>query len=184
MSVSLDEVRRVAATAECLYTKAEVEAALDRMAADMTRDLAAHNPLLLTVMLGGMLPAAKLIERLDFPFQYDYLHATRYRNETRGGELFWLTRPSMDLRGRHVIVVDDILDEGVTLNAIIDYCRREGAESVRSAALVRKLHDRRDPSLAVDYLGLDVPDRYVFGYGMDYKGYLRNVTGIFALPND
>lgn len=184
MSAKLDEVRRVAATAECLYTPQDVESALDGMADTITRDLGAHNPLLLTVMLGGMLPAAKLIERLDFPFQYDYLHATRYRNETRGGELFWLTRPTSDLRDRHVLVVDDILDEGVTLNAIVEYCRREGAAAVRSAVLVRKLHDRRDPSISVDYLGLDVPDRYVFGCGMDYKGYLRNVTGIFALSDE
>lgn len=181
MSVTLEEVRRVAAMAECLYSREEVESALDRMAAEITADLSERNPLLLTVMLGGMLPAAKLIERLDFPFQYDYLHATRYRNQTRGGELFWLTRPSMDLRDRHVVVVDDILDEGITLQAIVEYCRQEGAAEVRSAALVRKLHDRRDPAITVDYLGLDVPDRYVYGYGMDYKGYLRNVTGIYAV---
>jgi len=184
MAVSLDEIRQVAQTAECLYSQQQVEAALDRMAEAITNDLSQSDPLLLSVMLGGLLPAAKLIERLDFPFQYDYLHATRYRNQTRGGELFWLTRPTMDLRGRSVIVVDDILDEGITLNAIVEYCRREGVEQVRSAALVRKLHDRRDPSITVDYLGLDVPDRYVFGYGMDYKGYLRNVTGIYALREE
>ncbi|GAB4348454.1 MAG: hypoxanthine-guanine phosphoribosyltransferase [Gammaproteobacteria bacterium] len=181
MSVDLEEIRRVARSAECLYSREEVEAALDRMAEEITADLSELNPLLLCVMLGGMLPAAKLIERLDFPFQYDYLHATRYRNQTRGGELFWLTRPSMDLRQRHIVVVDDILDEGITLQAIVEYCGAEGASSVRSAALVRKLHDRRDPSITVDYLGLDVPDRYVYGYGMDYKGYLRNAPGIYAI---
>lgn len=181
MSVTLEEVRRVAAEADCLFTREEVETALDRMAEAVTRDMQERDPLVLAVMLGGMLPAAKLIERLQFPFQYDYLHATRYRGGTRGGELYWLTRPSMPVRDRCVLVVDDILDEGLTLKAIMDYLRNEGANEVRSAALVTKIHDRRPAEITVDYSGLDVPDRYVFGYGMDYKGYLRSAAGIYAL---
>ncbi len=181
MSAILDEVRRVAAEAECLFTRDEVEAALDRMAAAIARDLQDRDPLLLCVMLGGMLPASKLVERLQFPFQYDYLHATRYRGGVRGGSLYWLTRPSVAVRDRCVLVVDDILDEGLTLQAIVEYLRAEGAAEVRSAALVTKLHDRRPAEIRVDYSGLDVPDRYVFGYGMDYKDYLRSAAGIYAL---
>lgn len=184
MNVSLEEVRRVAAEADCLFTREQVEAALDRMAVQITQDLCDRDPLVLCVMLGGLLPAAKLIERLQFPFQYDYLHATRYRGGIRGGDLYWLTRPSMVVRDRCVLVVDDILDEGLTLQAIIDYLREEGAEEVRSAALVTKLNARRPAGITVDYSGLDVPDRYVFGYGMDYKGYLRSAAGIFALREE
>lgn len=184
MSVTLEEVRRVAAEADCLYPHDQVEAALDRMAAAITRDLQDRDPLVLCVMLGGMLPAAKLIARLQFPFQYDYLHATRYRGGVRGGDLYWLTRPSVVVRERCILVVDDILDEGLTLRAIADYLRDEGAEEVRSAALVTKQNDRRPAGITVDYSGLDVPDRYVFGYGMDYKGYLRSAAGIYALRDN
>ncbi len=181
MTVTVGEVREVLARAECLHDRRAVEAALDRMAAGITARLAEANPLVLCVMLGGLLPAAKLLERLRFPLQYDYLHATRYRGGTRGGELYWLTRPSFALRERNVLIVDDILDEGATLKAIVDYCRAEGAAKVLSAVLVTKLHDRRDPEVRVDFSGLEVPDRYVFGCGMDYQGYLRNVDGIYAL---
>lgn len=181
MSLKVEEARQIAANADCLFTRDQVEAALDRMAAAVTRDLQDRDPLVLCVMLGGLLPAAKLIERLQFPFQYDYLHATRYRGGTRGGDLYWITRPSMVVRDRCILVVDDILDEGLTLRAIVDYLRQEGAAEVRSAALVMKMHDRRPADSAVDYAGLEVPDRYVFGYGMDYKGYLRSAAGIFAL---
>lgn len=183
MSVTLEEVQRVAGEADCLFTREQVETALDRMATEITRDLRNRDPLLLCVMLGGMLPAAKLIERLQFPFQYDYLHATRYRGGVRGGSLYWLTRPSVAVRDRCVLVVDDILDEGLTLQAIVDYLGEEGAAEVRSAALVTKLHDRRPADVRVDYSGLEVPDRYVFGYGMDYKGYLRSAAGIYALKD-
>lgn len=181
MSVSLDEVRRVAAEADCLYTRDEVEAALDRMAAALTARLSEADPLILCVMLGGLLPTAKVVERLRFPFQYDYLHASRYRGEIHGGNLLWVAHPSIPLHNRTVVIVDDILDEGFTLRAIMNYCREDGAREVLSAVLVTKAHQRRAPDIRADFCGLEVPDRYVFGYGMDYKGYLRNAPGIFAL---
>jgi len=137
--------------------------------------------LLLCVMTGGLVTASELFIRLDFPLQLDYLHATRYQGGTRGSELQWITRPSQDLEGRTVLVVDDILDEGLTLAAILDYCREQGAAAVYSMVLVEKQHDRKASDLKADFVGLPVEDRYVFGYGMDYHGYLRNVRGIYAV---
>jgi len=81
-----------------------------------------------------------------------------------------------------VLIVDDILDEGVTLRAVADYCRDAGAREVRVAVLVQKLHDRNQVGVRPDFKGLDVPDRYVFGCGMDYREYFRNLTAIYALP--
>lgn len=181
MSLTAEQIRTVLAEADRLYTAAEVDTALDRMAADITAALSDRNPILLCVMTGGLVPAGQLATRLEFPLQLDYLHATRYRGETLGGELHWMTRPTFDLKDRSVLVVDDILDEGLTLAAIVAFCKEQGAREVYSAVLVDKHHDRRPEPIRADFVGVDVPDRYVFGYGMDYKGYLRNAAGIFAV---
>ncbi len=167
--------------AERLYTQAEVEAALDRMAEAITERLGESDPVVLCVMLGGLVPAGRLVTRLDFPLTLDYVHATRYRGGTKGHELEWIARPRTPLAGRAVLVVDDILDEGVTLAAILEDCRAQGAVSVHSAVLVDKRIGRPRALARADFTGLTVPDRYVFGYGMDYRGYLRNVPGIYAL---
>ncbi len=178
---SLPDLRQVLAAADQLYSQSEVEAALDRMAADIQQAIGDADPLLLCVMTGGLVAASELFTRLEFPVQLDYLHATRYRGTRGGSELKWITRPSQSLQERVVLVVDDILDEGLTLAAILAYCREQGASAVYSAVLVEKLHQRRASSLTADFVGLQVEDRYVFGYGMDYHGYWRNVRGIFAV---
>lgn len=178
-----EEAIRVRQAAECLFDRAEVERAIDDIADAVRRDLDGRDPLVLCVMNGGLVLSGTLLPRLDFPLRVDYLHATRYRERTSGDVLHWRTEPAQSLADRHVLVVDDILDEGYTLEAILAYCAAQGPASVRSAVLVEKLHDRgvRPP---VDYIGLRVPDRYVFGYGMDYKGYWRNAPGIFAVAGD
>ena len=181
MSVTPDQAKHVLAEADCLFTEAQVEQALDAMAARVGGRLGALNPIVMCVMNGGLVPTGKLVTRLAFPLQIDYLHATRYRNTTSGGDLTWLARPHMDIRGRTVLVVDDILDEGITLAAIMNYCREQGAEAVYSAVLVEKRHERKHGLKEADFVGLEVEDRYVFGYGMDYKGFLRNAAGIYAV---
>lgn len=165
--------------ADRLYAPADVEAALDRMGREIERELAAADPLLVCIMTGGVVPFGKLIPRLQFPFEIDYVHATRYGDKLRGGELHWRVPPSQNPAGRTVLLVDDILDEGETLAAIEARYRAEGARAVYKAVLVVKQR-QRSADVAVEFRGLDVPDRYVFGYGMDYKGYLRNAPGIFA----
>lgn len=181
MSVTPDQANHVLAEADCLYTEAQVEQALDALAARVSERLGPLNPIVMCVLNGGLVPTGKLVTRLAFPLQIDYLHATRYRNTTSGGDLTWLARPHMDIRGRTVLVVDDILDEGITLGAIMDYCRDQGAEAVYSAVLVEKRHERKHGLKEADFVGLEVEDRYVFGYGMDYKGFLRNAAGIYAV---
>lgn len=181
MTVTPDQAQLVLAEADCLFTESQVEQALDSMAARIAERLGNTNPIVMCVMNGGLVPTGKLVTRLSFPVQMDYLHATRYRNTTSGGDLTWLARPHMDIRGRTVLVVDDILDEGVTLAAIMDYCREQGAAGVYSAVLVEKQHERKHGLKEADFVGLAVEDRYVFGYGMDFKGYLRNAAGIYAV---
>jgi hypoxanthine phosphoribosyltransferase len=172
--------------ATCIYDRAQVEAALDRMAVDISTELADKNPLLLVTMIGGMVPAGQLATRLDFPLDMNYVHATRYRGDIVGRDLIWKTEPTFSVDNRVVLVVDDILDGGVTLKAIIDYCYSHGATKVYTAVLVDKRHVREPDGLAhADFTGLSVDDHYVFGYGLDYNEYLRNAPGIFMVdPQD
>lgn len=170
--------------AEQLHNDAAVEAALGRMAEAIARDLSERIPVVLCVMIGGLVPTGRLLPKLGFPLELDYIHATRYRGATQGGDLVWYARPRTDLTGREVLIVDDILDEGHTLRGIIDDCLSRGAARVRVAALVEKIHDRRHPEVQADYVGLTVDDRYVFGAGMDYRDMLRNAPGIYAVGEE
>ena len=174
------QATQVLKEADCLYTNEQVQASIASMAQQITVDLADNNPLVLCVMTGGVIPAGHLLTQINFPLEIDYIHATRYRGDTQGGKLHWLTRPRYDLKGRDILIIDDIFDEGVTLSEIIDYCYAEGANEVYSAVLVNKLHDRKAP-VKINYIGLETEDRYLFGYGMDYHGYLRNAPGIYAV---
>jgi len=180
MSITAQQALGVFKQAQQLYSQAQVEAALTRMAAVITAQLSESNPLVLCVMTGAVIPAGQLLTQLNFPLQLDYIHATRYRGQTQGGELHWLVKPVSTLQGRVVLIIDDILDEGFTLAAIIDDCRAAGAHSVYTAVLVDKIRDRKH-GMRADFVGLEVEDRYIFGYGMDYKGYLRNAAGIYAV---
>lgn len=183
MSVTFEQAQAVFSRADRLHTVAEVDAGFDHMATAITNEIGESEPLVLCVMQGGLIPTGLLLSRLHFPLQIDYIHASRYGGETRGGELDWKVAPHQSVSGRTVLLVDDIHDEGITLEAIIDYCEKQGAARVLSAVLVNKLHDRKR-ARAADFVGLDVEDRYLFGYGMDYKGYLRNAPGIFAVCRD
>ena len=165
--------------ADRLYDPRDVERALDRMATDISKRLASCNPLLVCVMTGGVVPFGMLLPRLQFPLQIDYVHATRYANQLAGGALQWRVGPSEAAKGRTILLVDDILDEGTTLAAIEQRYRQDGAAAVYKAVLVIKQRQRQH-DITIEFAGLEVPDRYVFGYGMDYKGYLRNAPGIYA----
>lgn len=181
-----EKIQEVYEKSTCLFTSNEVEAALDRMAINIHQVLSDENPVILCVMVGGLVPLGNLLPRLDFALEVDYVHATRYRGEiTAGDELHWKVKPSVDLKDRTVLVVDDILDGGVTLASIIDEVEKMGAKKVYSAVLVDKHHKRVENGLQhADFVGLEVDDHYIFGYGMDYNEYLRNAPGIFVVHPD
>ncbi|POG00458.1 MULTISPECIES: hypoxanthine-guanine phosphoribosyltransferase [Pseudomonas] len=182
MSADLEHIRQVMREADCLYTEAEVEAAIAKVGEQICKDLHDKNPVVFCVMNGGLIFSGKLLTHLQFPLEASYLHATRYRNQTSGGELFWKAKPEVSFIDRDVLIVDDILDEGHTLSAIIEFCKHARARSVYTAVLIDKDHDRKaSPDLKANYVGLPCVDRYIFGYGMDYKGYWRNANGIFAV---
>lgn len=174
----LESVRR---TARCLADAATVDAGCDRMAIEITEKLSPANPLLLGVMNGGIVPLAMLLRRLEFPLQIEYTHVTRYGMRTTGGELRWIKRPPETVRDRTVLIVDDLLDHGITLQAVADACYELGAAEVMTAVLVTKQVEQRAGLQQTNFSALTLPDEYLFGYGMDYKSYLRNVPGIFAV---
>jgi hypoxanthine phosphoribosyltransferase len=167
--------------AELIHDRARLQQAILRMAEAIRGDYGEDRPLYLTVMHGGMIFASLLALELGIDVEFDYLHATRYRGKTFGGGLQWLRHPTVPMIGRRVLLVDDILDEGHTLAAVRRACLNEGAAEVRIAVLTRKVHGRCVPDLLADYIGVDVPDRYVFGFGMDYHEQGRNLPGVYAL---
>jgi hypoxanthine phosphoribosyltransferase len=168
--------------AERLHDHAALEAAIARMGKAITATLEGERAVFLTVMNGGMFFAAPLALAIGCDLEFDYVHATRYGDATVGRDVRWLHHPRVKLAGRTVILADDILDEGYTLAALRDYCIAEGAKRVLVAVLCEKRHDRRVPGLQADFVGVEVPDRYVFGYGLDYFGQGRNLRTIYALP--
>lgn len=179
------QIQQVFDKADCLYDLKTVEKALDDMAGSITDKMKHSNPLILCVMVGALIPVGHLLTRLNFPLEVDYIHATRYRGSTRGGDLHWLVEPRESLKNRTVLIVDDVLDGGITLAAIIDYCQQAGAEKVLTAVMVNKVR-KRDPGVNFEpnFVGIETEDRFLFGFGLDYKGYLRNAPGIYAVAKE
>jgi len=177
------EAQKLLDHAECIASAEDVQAVLDRLADEIARTLADAFPLVLAVMGGAVVFAGQLLPRLRFPLEFDYLHVTRYRGTTQGGEMEWRVLPGQNVIGRNVLVLDDILDEGETLAAVRDKLLDMGAARVWSAVLTNK-DNGLDKPIRADFVGLDVPDRYVFGCGMDAYGLWRNLPAIYALHPD
>lgn len=180
--MKIEKAKKVLSEANLLVPEADVQAAIKRMAREITCQMKDANPILICVMNGGLIFTGQILTKLYFPLEVDYVHATRYGDDTKGATLQWTVRPQLDLKGRTVLLLDDILDEGVTLAAIAAYCRQQGATGVFMAVLVEKLHLRKvSPGMRADFTGIEVGDRFLFGYGLDYKGYWRNAPGIYAV---
>ena len=167
--------------AERIHDAAALDAAISRVAAEIDAALDGEPALFLTVMQGALPFAGQLATRIAAPLTFDYIHATRYRGETSGGGLVWKASPGISLSGRHVLVIDDILDEGYTLAAIIESLQSQEASSLKVAVLAEKVHERKAPGVKADFVGVTVEDRYVFGCGMDYKNYWRQLPAIYAV---
>ena len=157
-----------------------VQAALDRMASEITTRLSESHPLVVTVMNGGQVFAGQLLPRLPFSLDCSYVHVRRYGQDTGGGELVWIAGPHEPVTGRTVLLLDDILDEGRTLATIRERLLELGAREVLLAAFALKTRDT-PAVIAADFIGVRVPDRFVFGFGMDVAGSWRNLPSVRAL---
>ena len=174
------QARNILQDAELIRSADEVQAAVRRVAQAVNSTLSDRHPLVLSVMGGAVVFTGQLLPLLDFPLDFDYLHVSRYGNEKRGGELHWKVAPRENVRDKVVLVVDDILDEGETLHAIRQRVMELGACEFYSAVFADK-QNGKDKPIRADYVGLELPDRFVFGYGMDIHGAWRNLPAIYAV---
>ena len=158
----------------------EVQAAVRRIASEIEARLSNAFPMVLPVMGGAVFFAGQLLPHLRFPMDFDYIHASRYGGATRGAGVDWKVSPPGLVQGRTVLVLDDILDHGETMNAIRTRLLELGAKDFFCAVLVEKRLNMKKP-IAADFVGLTIPDRFVFGCGMDAKGYWRNLPEIRAM---
>ena len=165
---------------DLVCSEQEIQAAIGRLAAEIDARLRDAYPMVLVVMGGAVVFAGQLLPRLRFPLHLDYVHATRYGTATSGGGIAWRVAPPEDVRGRTVLLLDDILDHGQTLCAIRDQLLAQGAAEVLSAVLVEKELSAPKP-IRADFVGVRIPDRFVFGCGMDAKGFWRNLPEIRAM---
>ncbi|HKR77497.1 MAG TPA: hypoxanthine-guanine phosphoribosyltransferase [Rhodanobacter sp.] len=181
MNETLPSLRDALAHADVLFERAEIETVIADLGRRIDAALDGERAVFLTVMNGALMFAGQLALAIRTDLEFDYVHATRYRGATSGSELHWLREPAANLQGRTVLLVDDILDEGHTLKAVREDCLRRGAKRVLIASLCSKKHDRLVKGIASDFNGVELPDRYVFGYGMDYHEQGRNLPAIYAL---
>ena len=168
--------------AELIHSKKTVDSAIDAMAKQLNIDYANEHPILLSVMGGAVYFTGQLLPKLTFALELDYVQATRYHGNTAGSQLKWVVKPKGSIKNKSVLILDDILDEGFTLKAIVNQCKQQAAKDIKVAVLVEKLLNKAKP-ICANYIGLSVPNRYVFGCGMDIYGWWRNLPAIYALSD-
>jgi hypoxanthine phosphoribosyltransferase len=175
-----DEAWKVLKEAELICDSDTVQKAIKRMSGDISALLQDSNPIVLVIMRGGVFFAGQLLPLLHFPLELEYAHASRYGDMTSGGALRWTVAPPASVRGRAVLVLDDILDAGETLRAVRAEVLSLGAASCHLAVLAQKDIGRSKP-VSADFVGVTLPNRYVFGCGLDVHGAWRNLPEIYAL---
>ena len=178
--MTAEQARELWASSEEIVSAQEVQDSLDRMAGEITEKMGNDFPLVLSVMGGAVVFTGMLLPKLQFPLEFDYIHLSRYNNKTVGGEMQWRVAPRESVKDRVVLVLDDLLDEGETMAAIRERIMSMGAKECQAAVLCEKTLAKVKP-MHPDFCGFHVPDRYVFGCGMDVKGYWRNLGAIRAL---
>ncbi len=177
-----DRAQQVHEEAELLFDEQSVDKAIAELAKQVAQQVEQDFPLVLCVMNGGLYLTGQLLRHWNFPLTLDYVHATRYRLATLGKDVLWKAYPQNELKDRNVIIVDDIFDQGYTLEEVTSYCEKHGARSITSVFLIRKTHTRKKADIQPDHVGMECGDCYVYGVGMDLNGHFRNLSEIFTIP--
>ena len=170
--------------AQQLYSQDAVDQAIQSLAKQLSPRFEQEFPLLMCVMNGGLYLTGQLMRYWEFPMTIDYVHATRYRLSTLGRDVLWKAYPQNSLKDRHVIIVDDIFDQGYTLQDVRNYCMKQGARKCTSLFLIRKSHDRKRADIEADHVALECDDLYVYGSGMDFHSHFRNLPGVFGISHE
>lgn len=179
--LTIKELQQIKDDSDMLFSSSQIKAAVEIMGLELEKRILGKDAILVCVMNGGVTLTADLSRSMVCDVRLDYLQVARYRNKTVGGSLHWLKEPQLSLEDQTVVLIDDIYDEGYTMEELVSYCEKHGTKEVITAVLLNK--QKSSPQLGndPDIYGLEVPDRYVYGYGMDYKGYMRNLPAIYAL---
>ena len=177
------DIQAIQSDADLIFSTHQISVAIDAMALQVDEQIDNEPAIIICVMNGGLMLMSDLMRKLESELRMDYLQVARYRDQTVGGSLHWHKEPQLSLQDQVVVLVDDIYDEGYTLEEVVSYCKRKGAKKVITAVLLLKQKESRNVTMRPDIYGLEVVDRYVFGYGMDYKGALRNLPAIYAIKD-
>jgi hypoxanthine phosphoribosyltransferase len=181
MNMNENDLSRMLQQGRLVVSADEIDKTITRMAREIDARYQEQVPIVICIMNGGLMLTAQLMSKLKIHATLDYLQTSRYRGNTRGGELRWRIEPQQSLEGRAVILVDDIFDEGYTLLNIVEYCENQGASDVFSVVLLDKRHARKVDGFRPDLIGLEVEDEYLVGFGMDYQEHFRHLPAIYAL---
>lgn len=169
--------------AKIIYNEQQVQSAISKMAQTINQDLADKKPLLLCVVNGGIFLTGQLLPKLKIALELDYIHISRYGNALEGQSMRWLAKPSTPLKERNIVILDDVLDQGITLKAIEEYCQSQGAKSIYHAVLFDKTECRASNGVVTAHcIGLTAPNEYLFGCGLDVKGFFRNTPSLYSVP--
>jgi len=179
--MNIQDALKIHQSSYVLFEQQEIDIGIAKMALSMSKNIEDSFPLVLCVMNGGLYLMGQLMRHWQFPLTLDYVHATRYRLSTLGSDVVWKAYPQNEIKDRHVVIVDDIFDQGYTLEDIKSYCLKQGAKSVKSCFLIRKSHDRKKAKIEADYAALECGDLYLYGNGMDLKSHFRNLKDVYAL---
>lgn len=183
MKLNQKELEYILKNSECLINSHEINEAYNFLAEQLNLHYAGLNPIILVVMNGGLIPAGQLLTRLSFFHRMAYIHATRYQNN-QGHELTWKVKANIPLQNEHILLIDDIFDEGMTIKMVVEELKQHQPLSLHTAVLLNKKHNRKVADFLPDFIGCEVEDRYIYGCGMDYHGYLRHLNGIYALKEE
>ncbi len=183
MSLSKAEIECVLANSKYLLDEVAVEAMFDQLAIHITEVCQHKTAVFLCVMTGAIVAVGRWLPKLKFPLEVDYIHATHYQGDVVGHDLVWKQLPSTSLEGRAVILVDDVFDEGNTLHKLKAYCEEQKVAHCYTVVLLEKELKKAKP-IQTDFVGFKTGDEHLFGLGMDYKNYLRNVSGLYACPSN
>lgn len=182
--MQIKEALEVHKESELMFDEKQVEQAISDLADQVAEEIKESFPLVLCVMNGGLFMTGQLMRFWDFPLTIDYVHATRYRLATLGRDVLWKAYPQNVLKDRNIIIVDDIFDQGYTLEEVKSYCMKQGAKQCTSVFLIRKQHKRKKADIEADFVALECDDVYVYGSGMDLHSHFRNLSGIHSIPTE
>src|SRR5881396_3399928 len=168
---------------DVLISEAEIQKRIGELGAEIARDYAGRNPLLIGVLKGAFMFLSDLMRAADIPLGLEFIAISSYGASMRtSGEVRILKDLDVAVEGRHILVVEDIVDTGLTLSYLLANLKSRGAESVKLAALLDK-YERREKEVPIDYLGFQIPDKFVVGYGLDFAERYRNLPFIAVLKN-